>query len=91
MIKEATKSNPCYSVAFGFEGWMLSTGTVGMAPESSILQLVCQVSLASLLRLVSFFYLNDFWNVISAYQTGDQNPPDGSTNSYGTMDEPATT
>jgi len=72
MVTEAQKSNPKFSVYFGLEGWMLSTLTAGMSPESSFLDALCQVSLMSLLRLISFFYLNDMWSTIQKCNTEQQ-------------------
>ena len=65
MVSEATKANPPFAVWFGLDGWMLATLTAGMSPVSSLMGAVCQVSLAGLLRLVSLFYLNDFWNIVA--------------------------
>ena len=65
MVSEATKTNPPFAVWFGLDGWMLATLTAGMSPVSSLMGAVCQVSLAGLLRLVSLFYLNDFWNIVA--------------------------
>lgn len=64
MVHEAMKVDPKFSVYFGLEGWMLSTLTSGMAPESSLFDSVCQVALMGLFRFVSFFYLNDFWSKV---------------------------
>jgi len=48
------------SVWFGLEGWMLNTLTAGMTPVTSLPDALAQVSLMSLLRFVSLFYLMDF-------------------------------
>mmetsp|Transcript_29291 Transcript_29291/g.48412 ORF Transcript_29291/g.48412 Transcript_29291/m.48412 type:complete len:180 (+) Transcript_29291:587-1126(+) len=74
MVQEAIVDNPKFAVYFGFEGWMLSTVTSGMSPESSFLDAVAQVALMSLLRMVTLFVLNDFWRTIRKYrqQTSDE-------------------
>lgn len=64
MVEEALKPNPKFSVYFGLEGWMLATLTAGMNPESSLIDVICQVGLAGLFRFVSFFYLNNFWDIV---------------------------
>jgi 3-dehydrosphinganine reductase len=85
MVKEAScVTNPKFAVYFGFDGWMLSTVTSGMSPESSFLQGVAQVSLMSLLRMISFFVLNDFWrNIRNYHQLQSSDEDQGGT--YGTM------
>jgi 3-dehydrosphinganine reductase len=64
MVKEAMKPNPRFAVYYGFDGYVLSTMTAGFGPETSLVDALSQISLAGLFRLVSFFYLNDFWRII---------------------------
>lgn len=90
MVKEANccmSTTPKFAVYFGFEGWMLSTVTSGMSPESSFLQSIAQVSLMSLLRMVSFFVLNDFWRNIRKYhqQQSHDDKENAQNETYGTM------
>jgi 3-dehydrosphinganine reductase len=68
MVKEATSSSPKFSVYFALEGWMISTLTAGMSPETSWIDAVTQVSMMSVLRFVSFGYLNNFWRIITLHQ-----------------------
>eukprot|EP00549_Striatella_unipunctata_P003138 CAMPEP_0118690480 /NCGR_PEP_ID=MMETSP0800-20121206/10137_1 /TAXON_ID=210618 ORGANISM="Striatella unipunctata, Strain CCMP2910" /NCGR_SAMPLE_ID=MMETSP0800 /ASSEMBLY_ACC=CAM_ASM_000638 /LENGTH=99 /DNA_ID=CAMNT_0006588131 /DNA_START=395 /DNA_END=694 /DNA_ORIENTATION=- len=64
MVTEATKPNPRFLVTFGFDGWLLSTATAGMSPESSFLQGLAQVVLMGAVRLIAFFVLTDFWEIV---------------------------
>jgi 3-dehydrosphinganine reductase len=85
IVMEATCAmNPRFAVYFGFDGWMLSTVTSGMSPETSFLDGVAQVSVMSLLRMISFFVLNDFWRNIRNYHQ-DQYSDKGHGDIYGTM------
>lgn len=68
MLKEATCSSPKFSVYFALEGWMISTLTAGMSPETSWIDAVTQVSMMSVIRFVSFGYLNNFWRIITMHQ-----------------------
>jgi 3-dehydrosphinganine reductase len=67
MVTEAIKPNPPFFVYFTFEGWMLSALTAGMSPVSTLGDAVSQVALMSLFRLVSLFYLNDWWRIIGIH------------------------
>ena len=68
MVHEATRARPKFSVYFALEGWMVSTLTAGMSPEASWLDVVTQGSMMSIIRFVSFIYLNGFWRTITTYQ-----------------------
>lgn len=67
MVNEAVKPNPAFFVYFSFEGWMLAALTAGMSPVSTLGDAVTQVALVSLFRLISLFYLNDWWRIIRQY------------------------
>ena len=43
---------------------MLGALTAGMGPESSLAGAVTQVALMGFFRLISLFYLNEFWNIV---------------------------
>lgn len=43
---------------------MLGALTAGMGPESSLTGAVTQVALMGFFRLISMFYLNEFWNIV---------------------------
>ena len=58
-----------FFVYFGFEGWMLTALTSGMSPVTNLFDALTQVSLMSLFRFVSLFYLNDFWRIIQSFQS----------------------
>ncbi|CAB9503460.1 ketodihydrosphingosine reductase [Seminavis robusta] len=64
MVKAALAPNPAFLVYFTLEGWMLSALTAGMSPVSTLVDAVTQVSLGGLFRLISLFYLNDWWRII---------------------------
>jgi 3-dehydrosphinganine reductase len=81
MVNEAASHNPKFAVYFALEGWMLSTLTAGMSPENSYIDAVAQVSLMGLLRMLSFFFLNDFWRIIANYQK--QSPGEKKEQDYG--------
>lgn len=72
MVASAFARNPTYSVYFTFEGWMLSNLTAGMSPVSSMVDAITQVSLSGIFRLVSLFYLNDWWGTIRHYEEKDK-------------------
>jgi 3-dehydrosphinganine reductase len=57
-------NSPKFQVTFGLEGWMLGALTAGMGPESSLAGAITQVALMGFFRLVSLFYLNEFWNIV---------------------------
>ena len=57
--------NGDYTCYWGLEGWMLATLTSGMGPATSILDVLSQVFLMGILRLVSLFYLWSFRSIIS--------------------------
>ena len=69
MIYHAFAKQPKFFVYFGFEGWMLTALTSGMSPVTNLFDALTQVSLMSLFRFVSLFYLNDFWRIIQSFQT----------------------
>lgn len=56
--------NGQYTCYWGLEGFMLSTLTAGMGPVTNLLDLICQVCLMGIFRLVSLFYLFSFRNII---------------------------
>lgn len=72
MVDAAFCKNPKFLVYFTFEGWMLANLTAGMGPVTSLGDAVTQVALAGLFRLVSLFYLNDWWNVIRSYRDKEE-------------------
>ena len=72
MVVCAFAKNPTYHVYFNLEGWMLSNLTAGMSPVSSLIDAITQVSLGGIFRLVSLFYLNDWWGTIRDYQEKDK-------------------
>jgi hypothetical protein len=78
MVKEATCSSPKFSVYFALEGWMISTLTAGMSPETSWIDAVTQVSMMSVLRFVSFGYLNGFWRIITKHQMSSKESKENS-------------
>ena len=64
MVQECMADSPKFQVCFGIEGWMLGALTAGMGPESSLVGAVTQVMLMGFFRLISFFYLKDFWRIV---------------------------
>ena len=48
-----------FSVAVGFDGWMLSIATAGMSPCRHVGQLIVEVLLAGAMRLVAVIVLAD--------------------------------
>ncbi|XP_021921360.1 3-ketodihydrosphingosine reductase isoform X2 [Zootermopsis nevadensis] len=62
IMKDALTGN-FYSTV-GSEGFMLTTLCAGMAPVSSVLELITQVSLMGIMRLVSVHYLMSFHRII---------------------------
>jgi 3-dehydrosphinganine reductase len=93
MVTEAIRRRK-FHVYFGLEGWMLSTLTAGMSPAGSHLwDVLAQVCLMGLLRLVSLFYLKDFDQKIQSYRRSNNetitkpptNPPHNTKVPYGSM------
>jgi 3-dehydrosphinganine reductase len=72
MIQEALAPHPRFAVYFSFEGWMLCALTAGMSPVSTLIDAVTQVALMGLFRLISLFYLNDFWRILRNIQQAKQ-------------------
>jgi hypothetical protein len=64
MVQECMAVSPKFQVCFGLEGWMLGSLTAGMGPESNLVGAVTQVMFMGFFRLISFFYLNDFWRIV---------------------------
>lgn len=69
MVKSAFAENPKFAVYFNFEGWMLANLTAGMGPVSTVGDAVTQVALSGIFRLISMFYLNDWWRIIRDFPT----------------------
>jgi len=46
---------------------MLASLTSGMSPVTNLFDAMTQISMMSLFRLISFFVLNDWWNIIRNY------------------------
>lgn len=85
MVQEATCQNPKFAVNFALVGWMLGTLTAGMSPETSLVDIVTQVAVMGLLRLVGFFYLADFWRIITKHQMHTSSSKSDSL-TYGSME-----
>jgi 3-dehydrosphinganine reductase len=84
MVREALRPHPKFSVYFGLEGWMLTTLTAGMSPVSDLVDATCQIALMGLLRLVSLFYLRDFWDKIAKCAQSNEQKTDRAQ--YGSME-----
>ena len=74
MAYSALQSNPPFFVYFGLEGWMLATLTAGMSPVFTMGDVLYQICLMSILRLVSLFYLFDFYRIIGKEKDTKEEP-----------------
>jgi 3-dehydrosphinganine reductase len=74
MVQECMADSSKFQVCFGLEGWMLGSLTAGMGPESSLVGAVTQVMLMGFFRLISLFYLNDFWRIVNIMWANDKKP-----------------
>lgn len=68
MVKEALKSNPPFAIYFNFDAWMLSNLTAGMGPTTGVVDVVAQIAGMGVFRVVSLFYLNAWWNMLSNFK-----------------------
>jgi 3-dehydrosphinganine reductase len=75
MLLSATSKNPPFAVHCNFDGFLVSTLTAGFAPITTFLDGVAQISLNSLLRWVSLFYLNDWYRIIRNCQQQKKDEP----------------
>ena len=69
MFQEAIKEKPSFNVYFSFDGWLVSTLTAGFSPATTLKDAVSQITVMSLARWISLFYLKDWHRIIRNYQS----------------------
>jgi 3-dehydrosphinganine reductase len=69
MLREAVCEHPRFNVYFNFDGFLLSTLTAGFSPVSSLTDALAQVSMLSLTRWISLFYLADWHRIVRRHQS----------------------
>ena len=68
ILAGVTRWSPYISV--GFDGWMLSTLTVGMGPAGSLTSALLQISTLWLWRLIALCYTQSFYWTVARHSSG---------------------
>ena len=64
-------ANGLFGISTGFDGWLLKQAHPGMTPINSFRELVSQVLVAGIVRIVSVFYLL-YWDMLVKNASKDE-------------------